>query len=100
VKLDDYFKNLDKKIDFVKIDIEGSEYNAVFGMQGLLKENQKLKLISEFWPIGIKRSGADPKAYLDLLANNNFKLSELNEQENEFTLEKENYTNILCEKIN
>ena len=40
VSLDDYFK--DQKIDFVKMDIEGSETMALKGMKNILKGNVKI----------------------------------------------------------
>ena len=46
VKLDDFLK--DEKIDFIKMDIEGSEYLALDGMKSLIKKNQEVKIIAEF----------------------------------------------------
>ena len=46
VKLDDFLK--DEKIDFIKMDIEGSEYLALDGMKSLIKKNPKIKIIAEF----------------------------------------------------
>lgn len=110
VKLDDYFKNYDGKIDFIKMDIQGAEGRAVQGMTDLLKKNKNIKVTSEFWPIGLKRSGVDPADYLKLLLAQGFKLYEINEQKKllhpanianmlkTYVPEKENYTNLLCVK--
>jgi hypothetical protein len=40
--LDDYFK--DKQVDFIKTDIEGSELEALAGMQKVLKDSERLKV--------------------------------------------------------
>lgn len=43
-KIDDL---LDEKVDFIKMDIEGSEYLALEGMKCLIKRNPEVKIISE-----------------------------------------------------
>lgn len=108
IRLDDYFKNYDRKIAFIKMDIEGAEGGALQGMTNLLKENKNVKIATEFWPIGVKKFGMEPEEYLKLLLKHNFKLYHINEQEKKiepaniselletYTLEKENFTNLLC----
>lgn len=46
VSLDDYFK--DQKIDFIKIDIEGAETDAIKGAYNLFKNNN-IQMIAEWW---------------------------------------------------
>ena len=48
VKLDDFLKGI--KIDFIKMDIEWFEYDAILWMKNILKENN-LKIIFEYSPI-------------------------------------------------
>ena len=112
VRLDDYFKNVDFKIDFIKMDIEGAEGGAVQGMMNLLKRNKNIKLVTEFLPMRLQDFGVGPKQYLDLLMGAGFKLYEINERErkielvhipgllSEYTPEKRNLTNLLCIKEN
>ena len=107
VKLDDYF-NHNVKIDFIKMDIQGAEGGAIQGMSKLLEKNVSVKIISEFWPAGLKRFGIEPIAYLKLLLRHGFKLYELNEKKKKldlvdiaklletYTIEKDNHTNLLC----
>lgn len=44
ITLDKFFKNREKKIDFIKMDIEGEEPNALKGAVNLLKNNSNMKL--------------------------------------------------------
>jgi len=81
-------------------------------MINLLKKNKNVKIVTEFWPIGLKRFGTDPEEYLKLLIGIGFKLYEINEREKKikpvnipklleiYTPEKENFTNLLCVKEN
>ncbi len=74
VTLDDYMKklNLDKKVDFIKIDVEGAEPKVLDGAKTILKENVKLKIFTEFNREVIKKYDSDPEDMLLLLTRNNF----------------------------
>ncbi len=111
IRLDDYFKNQNNKINFIKMDIQGAEYRAVKGMRVLLNENENVKILSEFWPIGLKKSGVEPIEFLKLLLQHGFKINDINKAKNkiipidtfslllkEYTINKKNHTNLLCEK--
>jgi len=37
VRLDDYFKDIEKSIDFVRMDVEGYEFEVINGMKGILQ---------------------------------------------------------------
>jgi FkbM family methyltransferase len=80
IKLDDYFKNDDIKINFIKMDIQGSEGGGIKGMLNLLKKNTTVKMFTEFWPSGLKRAGTDPKDYLTLLSKQGFKFFDVNDE--------------------
>ena len=110
ISLDDYFKDYNGKIDFIKMDIQGAEGGAIQGMFNLLKKNNNVKIITEFWPLGLKRFGMDPEEYLKVLIEFGFKLYEINEQEKKikpvnipkllkmYAPQKQNHTNLLCVK--
>ena len=66
ITIDDYFCR-NEKVDFIKLDVEGYEFYALSGMKETIKRSNKVMLLSEFWPYGIRKSGADPFLYLDLL---------------------------------
>lgn len=110
IRLDDYFEHFEGRIDFIKMDIQGAEGGAIQGMYNLLNKNNNVKIVTEFWPIGLKRFGTDPEEFLRLLIKLGFKLYEVNEQDKEikpvniprlleiYTPVKGNFTNLLCVK--
>src|SRR5690606_18164169 len=52
VSIDDYF-GTNQKVDFIKIDIQGFEMQAIQGMTKTLEANPNVKIISEFWGYGL-----------------------------------------------
>lgn len=81
VSIDDYLKNEQHSfIDFIKIDIQGFEMQAIQGMENTLRYNPKIKIISEFWPYGLKGSGSSAMAYFAYLSHMGFKIELLNKQ--------------------
>jgi len=82
ITLDDYFKNTEhlNKINFIKIDAEGSEFDILKGMKTILNENRKLNIMLEFIPRHLINSGSDPKDLLNFLLNQNFQLSYINQE--------------------
>ena len=74
VSLDSYFRARDwPNVDFVKLDIEGAEGDALSGMTELSQRNLSLKLVIEFNYQAIHRSGSTEDKLLDLLKNLGFK---------------------------
>lgn len=104
IRLDDYFRGSDERIRFIKMDIEGAEGSAVLGMSDLLKKNKSIKIVTEFSPAALKKSGSEPEDYLRQLINQGFKLFhtdnrrlvKVTELLKAYAPEKENYTNIFC----
>lgn len=72
VRLDSYFS--EKKVDFVKMDIQGYEYAALQGMQTILQRNANIRMILEFWPEGLRKAGSSPEAVLRFLQAYGFDL--------------------------
>ena len=62
---------------FIKIDVQGAEAQVVRGAKGLLAASSDCVLMTEFWPYGLARSGADGLEYLQLLQELGFRLYEL-----------------------
>lgn len=108
VKLDDYFKNnpIRKRISFVKMDVEGSELDALKGMTSILNENKNIKILIEFAPQNIREFGAQPSDLLKILRNHGFSLYEVNSENknlelvnDEDLLKLQNVViNLLCKK--
>jgi FkbM family methyltransferase len=110
VKLDDFFKKLNSKIHFIKMDIQGSEAMALEGLKATIKNNSRIKLMTEFWPYGLNQAGHSPSDYLKTLKTLKFKLWEISEKEKtmrpaqirdilkQHTLQNRNYTNIFGRK--
>ncbi len=72
VSIDDYLSKEDQKVHLIKMDIQGFEMQAMQGMKDTLKNNQELKIISEFWPYGLRKAGGSALAYYELLKQNRF----------------------------
>ena len=106
VRVDDMIAD---RIDFIKMDIEGSEIGAIKGMKRILRDNN-LSIISEFWPQGIKKFGYSAQEFLDILENLGYSFADANEEtlkidivDKEYLLNKyketeDVHTNILCFK--
>lgn len=72
--LDDYFRDFNRPITFMKLDIEGSEYQALQGAQALLERNPELAIVAEFNPPALRRLHVEPVLYLQLLTTLGFDL--------------------------
>ena len=60
IRLDDFFKAYTGKINFIKIDTQGADEAVVQGMHHLLEMNKEVKILTEFWPFGLKSFGTNP----------------------------------------
>jgi hypothetical protein len=77
-------------------------------MAGLLSKHPAVKVLTEFWPVGLRRFGLGPDLFLRMLQQHNFEVYHVNEEAKRlepadvvqlnrvYTPEKENYTNLLC----
>lgn len=74
VRVDDYLKEYKKKINFVKMDIQGAEFVALQGMERILNENREIKILMEFAPICLRGARVKPEEVLQLLIGWGFKL--------------------------
>ena len=79
--LDKYFidSNLVDKINFIKIDVEGLEFSVLKGMENILKNNKKIKILFEFMPKNIMEAGFMPIELLNYLTLYDFKLYSIDE---------------------
>jgi len=107
VSLDNYFDS-NKEISFVKIDVEGLEHRVLSGMKNLLKNNNKIKILLEYYPKLMVFHGFTPERILEDLTEQGFSLFDLEfnyvvEQSVEHFVKSYNntnkVTNILVKKI-
>ena len=109
VTIDEYFKENNELINFIKIDSEGSEVKIINGMEQFLSRNQELVMMTEFFPFLIKKSGDEPNQYLKSLEKFGFSLYNiLDKNEKTNKINSENFlesginsqycTNLLCIK--
>ncbi|HEY3135904.1 MAG TPA: FkbM family methyltransferase [Blastocatellia bacterium] len=107
IRLDDLFVHSCDRIDFVKIDAEGSEWAVFQGMPLLLKRCEHLTMMTEFAPYAIKEFGLEPLEYLSLLEDLGFQLYQLDYDGMRIKLadiaallrmnmDREDITNLLC----
>jgi len=108
IRMDDFLADSDGRIDFIKMDIQGAEGGAVQGMPILLEKNRRLKMVTEFWPFGLKQFGVEPSEYIELFVKHGFVLYEIDERRKSIqpadiarilktcTPENRKFTNLFC----
>ena len=72
VTLDDYFKDYEQGIDFIKIDTQGAEGLILEGMPELIRKNEQLAMAVEFWPCALDDLGCKPQQFLEQLRSYDF----------------------------
>jgi len=82
VSLDQYL-GTSAKVDFIKMDIEGAEAEALAGMEGIITHNPALTMVTEFCPFLMERAGFRPREFLRRLSDLGFKLYMIDERESE-----------------
>jgi FkbM family methyltransferase len=70
--LDELFP--DRRIDCIKMDVQGWEAEAFAGGKEMLQRNRDILLIFEFWPYGLRAAGTEPAESLKFLTNLGFNL--------------------------
>lgn len=75
--IDEFCKKHNTKIDFLKMDIQGSEPKALDGMTTTISQNPQIKMITEFWLPAIIDLGSSPKDFLDSLEKLGFSVNEI-----------------------
>ncbi|TXI87303.1 MAG: FkbM family methyltransferase [Cupriavidus sp.] len=71
VRLDDVAPA--KRMDVVKIDVEGAELDVLAGMKGVIAKNPDLAIVAEFGPEHLKRVGQTPAQWFKAFADAGFK---------------------------
>lgn len=71
-RLDELFEG--RKIDFIKIDVQGWEASVLRGAEKMLKEKSPLSVLVEVWPQGLQRNGSSVDEVLEFLKSFSFRL--------------------------
>ncbi|HXV08001.1 MAG TPA: FkbM family methyltransferase [Burkholderiales bacterium] len=61
-------------VQFLKLDVQGAEAKVLSGARRVLSGSADCILMSEFWPYGLQRMGADGLLYLELVGDLGFTL--------------------------
>ncbi|MBK8477979.1 MAG: FkbM family methyltransferase [Opitutaceae bacterium] len=57
-----------RRVDFIKMDVQGWEAEAFRGFAAVLDANPKLQIYFEFWPYGLGCAGTEVSRFADILA--------------------------------
>ena len=68
-----------RKVDVIKMDIQGAEALALKGMRRTLRTPGKLTLVCEFWPWGITAAGGSPREFIEELSSHGFTFHSIDE---------------------
>ncbi len=82
-RLDNYLGAAGKRIDFIKMDIEGGEYAALRGMESLLLRNRNVKIVTEFYPAKLNQGVSSAEKYLATLRRHEFLIYDLKRKSDE-----------------
>lgn len=107
ITLDAFFKaEGNSTVDFIKMDVQGSEGRVIEKAHHILKHND-LKILMEFWPQGLRNMGTDPVELLEKLQGYDFSIRLLlqektQEEKNVARIveigERQGYVNLFLEK--
>src|SRR5262249_8695322 len=81
ISLDDFLADFAGTIDLIKMDIQGAEGLALEGMRQLLARQPDVTIATEFWPLGLRRSGSSAERFLTLLEESGFRFFGINERD-------------------
>ena len=73
VSLSDFADEEKIQPSLIKIDIEGAEYSALLGMEKLLQNSQKMKVLLEVHPRQLKSTGVDSKMIVEFVNDLGYK---------------------------
>jgi len=110
ISLDEYFKNYDRKIDFIKCNIQGSDHVALLGMHEILKKSKSIKLVMELYPELLEGLNSSTEKFLNTLQEEGFTVYDLLDEKGmdkpvnkkemimKYTPENLNGTMLYCER--
>lgn len=75
IAIDDLLKDSERSIGFIKIDVQGYDHHVFKGMAKTVARSQKVMIISELWPYGLKKAGTSANQYLSDVAEAGFDIN-------------------------
>jgi FkbM family methyltransferase len=106
ISIDEYL-GVNNEVNFIKMDIQGFELSALKGMVNTLKRSKDLRILTEFWPYGLKSAGTSAAELIALINSIGYRswilsgngLSELNHDNlDQVKVSENDYTNIILKK--
>lgn len=74
IALDDFEPLRGERVDFLKVDVQGHEYEVLKGALRILNESEDIRGLVEFSPDLLRLAGAEPRDVLSLLEDLRFKI--------------------------
>jgi len=105
ISLDDYFQG--KKIDFIKVDVDGFEKKVIDGAISVLENNKNIKLMMEYYPPGLEKFSGNPISFVIKLESMGFEIFDINQKmkqvspeelANSYPNSKNQYTNLFIRR--
>lgn len=78
VSIDSYLNNR-FPIDFIKLDVQGSEFLAIKGMEKTIKNSPNIQIVMEYAPHALTNTGTSPKEFLKYLRSLGFDIYDVHE---------------------
>lgn len=78
ISIDDFVMNR-FPVDFIKMDIQGFEMEALTGMTKTLDANKNIVVFMEFWPYGLEQAGTSAMALYDFMKSLSFNIYKIEE---------------------
>jgi len=82
ISIDDFCEKNQLIVDFIKMDVEGSEVKALEGMKNTIISNPKLKIVTEFNQKAIVDVGSSPEDLINLLEGYGYTINEVIKNKN------------------
>jgi len=67
ISIDEFFKNRNDEINFIKLDIQGAEGVAINGLKNILRTNKKIKIMQQWAPSFVSKYDVKPDSHLNFL---------------------------------
>lgn len=102
---------MDGPVNFIKMDIQGSEGFALEGMKQLLTSNEGILILTEFWPFGLDSCGYGAEKFLHEIHHLGFAMFDVNSGKGldepvpvedlmrKYSSTSNQHTNLLCRRL-